>query len=232
MKFIRVFLLFLFLCVFVNIFYRFDFFGFKSNFALPFVDAWTFLTRKKPLNVNVIAEKIKIKEEENIVLTREITNLKKELEVREDFTKEYVMAKIINFQGDKLTLDHGKNSGVKIGQKVIVGKSLIGEIISVNRARSLVGLLNNISLKSFCFAESGSKRNWGILTGGESGRIVLTKITQDKKIFKNDRVFCDGFYAGKINKIKKNSNELFFEAEIEPGVNSEFLEDVYIVMDK
>lgn len=232
MKFIRIFLLFLFLCVFTNIFYRFDLFGFKSNFAIGFVDAWVVATRKKPLNINVISEKIKIKEAENMVLTREIANLKKELEVREDFTKEYAAAKVINFEGDKLTINRGIHSQIKIGQKVINGKSLIGEIISVNAGRSLVGLLNNSSVKSYCFSESGSKKNWGVLTGKENGKIVLTKLTEDKKVFKNDQVFCGGFYVGKIKKINRNSNELFFEAEIEENINPEFLEDVYIVLDK
>lgn len=232
MKFIKAFLLFLLLAIITNIFYRFDFFGFKSNFAIGFVDAWTFAIRKKPLNINVVTEKIKISEFENMVLTREIQELKQELQVREDFTKEYISARIINFEGDRLIIDLGKKSGIKIGQKVIVGKSLVGEIISVNGGRSLVGLLNNTSVKSYCFAESGAAKNWGVLTGNENGKIVLTKLTQDKKVFKNDQVFCDGFYAGQIKKINRNSNELFFEAEIEPNINFEFLENVYVVMDK
>lgn len=232
MKFIRVFLLLLFLTIALNVFYRFDFLGFKSNFAIPFVDAWVAATRKKPLNINVISEKIKIEETENMVLTREILKLKKELEVREDFTKEYAGARVINFQGDKLTIDRGIHFGIKVGQKVIVGKSLIGEITSVNASRSLVGLLSNVSFKSYCFSESGSKKNWGVLTGKENGLVVLTKITQDKQIFKNDKVFCSGFYVGQIRKINRNTNDLFFEAEIETNVFPEFLEDVYIVLDK
>lgn len=232
MKLFRVFLFFLFLSLATNLLYRFDVFGFKSSFAIEFVDKWAAATRKKPTNLQIYQEQLKIKDEENMVLSHEIDKLKKELNVREDFTKEYILADIISYQGNSLIINRGTRNGVKTNQKVIVGKSLIGEVLDVNLNRSLIGLLNNSSLKSYCYVSSGANKVWGVLTGFQEENVLLTRITQDKKVLKNNQVYCEGFYVGKVKEIIQRANELFYEVRVVRAVNPEFLDEVYVVVQK
>ncbi len=209
--------------------YKFDILGFRTNFSLDFIDSLQLMV-KKPVNLqSKFLEEIKIQKDKNDVLTKEINNLKKELETREDYTKEYIEAQVINFEDNQLIINRGSASHVAVNQKVVVGKSFIGVVTSVEKNRSLVSLMNNPEVKVFCVVGLQEQRVWGVATGIGNRKTVLTRITHDKKVEKGDKVFCEGFLLGKISHIDKQENELFYEAEVERSVNPENVETVWVI---
>lgn len=218
--------------LFLFFLYKFDVFGFKTNLSFDFIDRISFILQKPVARQTIISEELKIQKDKNAILEREINNLKRELSTREDYTQEYIEAQIVNYEGDKLIINHGSSSGIVPNQKVVVGKSLVGIVLEVQKSRSLVGLLNNMQIKIYCFIEHGGQKVWGLITGRRSQETIFTKITLDKTVAKGDQVFCEGSLAGGVTEIVKNESDLFYEAAIKTAVNPEYLETVWVVADK
>lgn len=214
----------------INFLYRFDILHFRSSFIFDFASPLVSFFEKPREPILSEREMNVVLKNENSILTQEVQRLRQELANREDFTREYAEAKIISFDGDRIQINKGEASGVSLGQKVIVGKSLVGNVISTEKYKSLVGLLNNSLTKNFCFAKHGTSNIWGILVGRQGEKIVLTKLTQEKQVEKGDKIFCEGYSAGEINKINKESSELFYEAEVSPLLHAENLDTVYVVI--
>ncbi len=209
--------------------YRFDFMGFKSNFALDFVDAASHFFRKQVSLNNFCAEEKKALEVENQNAISEIQRLKTELATRVDLTKESLESEIITVAQDEMIINRGISSSVSVDQKVIIGQSLVGAVLEIEKNRSLIGLLNNPKTKILCNAENDTLKVWGLLTGKSDGKIYFTKILQTKKVARNNKIFCSGFYAGKIKRLIKNESDLFYEAEVSSAVSAENLRKVYVV---
>ncbi len=223
----RLFLFLVFVSLLINFSYRFDLFGFKTSFFFEIFKPISYFY-ERPISYSQ-SEDVKSLKNEIVILKREITSLKRELEIKEDYTKDYIEAKVVFVDNDKMQINVGANNGITLGQKVVSGKTIIGVVIDVTRNKSLVGLLNNNNISIFCGAEQNGQKIWGVLTGDISGRVVLTKILSDKKLEKGDLVFCEGFLAGKISEIQKNSQDLFYFAVVLPSLNFSHLDTVYVV---
>lgn len=216
----------------INFLYRFDILHFRSSFVFDFASPLVTFFEKPRVPALREFEMNKVLKNENSILTKEIQRLKKELATREDFTREYIEAKIISFDGDRIQIDKGMSAGVTNLAKVIVGQSLVGNVISTEKYKSLVGLLNNSMTKNFCYGQQNNSNIWGVLTGRQGEKVVLTKITQEKQIEKGTPIYCEGFYVGEVSKINQQPSELFYEAEVNPHVDVENLDTVYVVKDK
>lgn len=217
------------LSIIIIISYRFDILGFRSNFALDFVDIPAHFFRKPIDSAGLCKEQKKALETKNQSLEKELVKIQQELMVRVDLTKESVEAEIINVNQDKMIINRGASSSVFVNNKAIIGQSLVGVILETEKKRSLVGLLHNPKTKVLCSAGGPKSKIWGLMTGKPDGKIYLTKILQTDKINKKDKVYCSGFYAGEVVRLIKNESDLFYEAEIVSKIIPENLEKVYVV---
>jgi cell shape-determining protein MreC len=212
---------------FLFVSYRFDLLGFRTNFTLGFVGFKKNVAYDKKYQQELKAEKDK-----NKILAEEINKLKNELQTREDFTKEYIEAQVVGFDEDKLTINRGSSSQLFPKQKVIIGQSLVGEVSLVEKNRSQVTLLNNPAIKINCTAQKDGRNIWGLLTADSNGNTMFTKIMQDKKVEKKDKIYCEGFYAGDVKSILRNSTDWFYSARIARAASAENLDVVWIVVSK
>lgn len=223
----RYFSILLILSAFLYLSYKFDFLGFRTNFALGFIG----------FNKNVscdkkYSEELKVEKDKNDILANEIKKLEKELQTREDFTKEYLEVRVISFEDERLTINHGFSSRLSPKQKVIIGQSLVGEIEIVEKDRSQVILLNNPALKINCNVGKNGKNIWGLLTADSAGNTVFTKVLQNTRLEKGDKIYCEGFYAGDVKSVSKNKTDWFYRAEVIRAVNAENLDTAWIIVSK
>jgi cell shape-determining protein MreC len=232
---IRIFKIFIFFAIFsifIYLSYLFDFLSFRSSFFFNLFDPVS-IVLERPIKVQgVDLTKLRILENDNVSLKNEISRLNKELSTKVDYTNSYLEAKIISFEGDQMQIDHGSFSGIKQNQLVVSGNTLLGNVLTVTRNKALVALLNNTSSKNYCYTKQGQINVWGLLTGGKEGNILLTKISEEKLIDSGAKVYCEGFYAGKIKKIQKETSALFYQAEVEPGLDFQNLDTVYVQIQK
>lgn len=131
-----------------------------------------------------------------------------------------------------ITIAKGRDDGVKKGDIIIVKNILIGEVDRVKEKSSLVRLLNDPDSKVLGETENKAR---GIVVGDFGSRIKLTKVLIEDKITAGELVFSSGeenfpkgLVIGKISKVKRLEAELFQEAEIEPLLDINKLEMVFI----
>jgi cell shape-determining protein MreC len=233
-KSIKFFIILVFLSIVFYVCYYFNFLNFRSGFIYDFFRPFSYLSEKQVIvsSSDIFLSKIKTLEGEKRAMISEISRLNRELQTKTDYTRLMLEAKIISFEFDKIQIDRGSSSGVSEKQFVIVGNNLIGNVQTVLKNKSMVLLLNNPMSKNYCYARQGDDNIWGILTGGIDGKIYLTKISGERILEKNVRVFCEGLEIGQVYKIEKNVNALFYMAEIVPSIEVEKLNTVYVRIEK
>jgi len=212
----------------LNLVYRLDFLGFRSSFLFDLLSPVSFFFEKPKVIPVKESVKLNMLKEDNVTLQNEIKKLRQELQTRQNFVNTFIEVKVINFSINTIHINMGSARGVVKNQRVTVGNYLIGNVILVEKYRSVIGLLNNVSVKNFCFVEDGTHKIWGIVTGGSNQTIKIANISQEKNISEGDRVYCEGYMAGKIGKINKARSDLFYEAEVMPFINVEDFDTVYI----
>jgi cell shape-determining protein MreC len=233
LKSLKVFFIFVGLSFIIYFCYFFNILNFRASFLFDiFLPASYFFEKQVNVGNNSLLEKIKILENDKKTNEFEISRLRHELQTKVDYTKLNIEAKIISYEGDQIQVNHGSSSGILEKQLVIVGNNLIGNVTTTAKNKSLISLLNSPLSKNYCSARQGSSNIWGILTGGGDGKVMLTKISDERKLEINTSVYCEGFLAGKVKNIKKEPSSLFYEAEIEVSVNAQNLDTVYVLIEK
>jgi rod shape-determining protein MreC len=131
-----------------------------------------------------------------------------------------------------LTIDKGKRDGVKKGMVVIFENVLVGRIIEISEKSAKVILPTDQDSKV------GVKTDGvrGVLIG-EAKRLVFTEVLQGETIQVGDLVITSGekeifppnLVIGKIKSIEKEERDPYQKAEVEPLVNYDQLERVFLI---
>lgn len=133
-----------------------------------------------------------------------------------------------------LTIDQGEKEGVKTGQVAILKNILVGKVIKVESHESQIELPTDPESKIPVQADKTHAR--GLLSGQFGRGLSLEKVTQDESLRTDDLVQTTGesgypkdLLVGKISWVEKNESEVFQKAGIEPLLNYEELEIVFLI---
>jgi rod shape-determining protein MreC len=139
---------------------------------------------------------------------------------------------------DSVLIDKGSKDGMAEGMPVITGqKVLIGKIAQVYDRYSQVKLITS---PNFSFGVRVADRNiLGEAKGLGGLKLSLDRIPQGQNIKDGDIVtsvslggiFPQGLLVGKIQNITKNDAESFQKADIQPDLNIDSLDNIFIIID-
>lgn len=181
----------------------------------------------------------------------EYSKIKKDNEaLRAQFEEQFIPsqkllpAKIVGFKGNlnnlnSFILDQGKNSKVKEGMAVVLGKILVGKIgkVTLYNSEVILPFNKNFSTLGVTLQNNAS----GIVAGQEDfiifDHVVITdNLSQDEEVVTKGEENVDGngippgFIIGKIEKINKVESKPFQDAIIKIPIDFKKLTTVFIVI--
>jgi len=216
-----------------------------SIFFLPYTASLTYVNSYTELVDKVVnLEKRVFKlQSENRVLQEKLERSKRVedlLDTKVSLDNEIIeIAEIIGtgsfFYYQTIMINVGLNDSVKKNQPVVAVDGLVGEIVSVYPTYSVVQTFRNKYFRAGAITERG--RVNGILETSLHGNLYLRKIKIGCNIDIGDVVttsklstnYPPGIPVGKVISIKKTSNNMFLEAQIEPFVNISTTEEVAVL---
>lgn len=175
----------------------------------------------------------------------ELLELKKENEVlrqalglglSEEF--ELIISEVIAKETSKdyLIVNKGSRDGIAFGFPVITEqKVLIGKVIEVQEAISKIQL---ISAKGSSFdVQVFERETYGLAKGDGNFKVLINLIEREEKIEVGDKIitavfggnFPKGLLVGEIIKVKKSDVSSFQEAELNPALNIQELDYLFII---
>lgn len=200
--------------------------------ALSFLTFWRSGTQKikyleqRNLELLVEAQKSKALEEEN-------NALRAQLQIPLPSSWKLEPAQTLG-KTRYLAIDKGDKAGIKIGQIVIFQNILIGKVVKVNPFESQIELPTDPDSK--IPVRTLKTRAQGLLTGQFGEMISFEKVTQEERLELGDLVLTSGeggypkgLIIGKITKVEKKESEVFQKAEVEPSLNFDELELVFLL---
>lgn len=200
-------------------------------------------------NIFELEKENKTLRETNINLSKELSQLKEAklenlrikqmLEFRQRTNYRVVTGKIIGKTliqtRNNITIDIGENDSVKVGMPVITEKGLVGKVIAVSGNFSVAQIILNKDSK--VSAKDQRSRVDGIISwDGEQNRIQMKNVSKSSDVLAGDviitseysNIFPAGIPIGYVISVGTVDN-LFKLIEIEPFVNFETLEEVFIL---
>lgn len=146
----------------------------------------------------------------------------------------FIPAKVLSIKEGVMTINKGFDDGVKENQTVLVDNIIIGRIIKVNPKLSRLMLPthkeSNIKVKVNGIEAKG-------VVKASAGQLVLDEVLQESKLTKGQIVVTTGeeeiypanLIIGKIEEIEKNETAVYQKAIINPLVDYNSLEAVFVV---
>jgi rod shape-determining protein MreC len=138
-----------------------------------------------------------------------------------------------------ITIDRGGNDGVKEDAVVITHKGLVGRVERVNPTSAKVRLINDLNSSVGVRLQTES-RTTGVLRGQSQGNLmVITYIPQTDEVQAGDvvitsglgEVFPEGLVVGKVARVERKDADPFQAAVVEPAVEMDKLERLYVLAD-
>ncbi len=132
-------------------------------------------------------------------------------------------------------LNKGTNDGVIRGMPVVTDQGLVGLITEATANASKVILITDA--QAAVNVRLQESRAEGVVVGQESGELRLLYITQDVEMKTGDRVvtsglggtYPSGIVVGAVASVRKRTNDVAQEADIESAVDFTRLETVLII---
>jgi rod shape-determining protein MreC len=138
-----------------------------------------------------------------------------------------------------ITIDRGANDGVKEDAVVITHKGLVGRVERVNPTSAKVRLINDLNSSVGVRLQTES-RTTGVLRGQSQGNLmVIAYIPQTDEVDTGDvvitsglgEVFPEGLVVGKVARVERKDADPFQAAVVEPAVEMDKLERLYVLAD-
>ena len=198
-------------------------------------DISSYLILKQSLlseNENLLKENTKLKtyalqmadiESENL----ELNNI---LNIQKKYFKDTIVTQIlnINYQGQshQFLVDKGEVDGVQTGQIVVDESGIVGQVIEVNNASSVIRTILSDQLYLTGYIKSG-KIIYQSLIRGDGKNLTINFFNKTNKISLGDEVFTTGdnlnipkgLRIGKVKKIFNTELNDFYKLIINPSSN-------------
>jgi rod shape-determining protein MreC len=158
------------------------------------------------------------------------------------FPRDYknVPSRVIGRSGSSwnatITINRGSDSGVALGQTVVSGQGLVGQISAVTTNSSQVLLI--IDHTSHVEAKLQNGAASGTVVGSINGMLEMDFVDKDQKVLKNDAVvtsgtgklFVKGIPIGVVDEAADQEVEYFKRISITPFVDFGRLEEVLVLI--
>jgi len=169
---------------------------------------------------------------------REAERLRRILKFKETVKFEVIVARVIGESPDPHSrafyIDRGSLDGIKKGMPLITPDGIVGKVLFTGPKSSLIlPIIERGASLSVMLEDSGAR---GILEG-QGGRCLLRYLSQEEPIREGERilatgldgVYPKGFSVGTVKRIIKKPGALFMEAEVEPSVRFDRLQEVMVI---
>jgi rod shape-determining protein MreC len=194
---------------------------------------------------------------ENVRIKKELDSLKREnylyqemlaanqrlqrlLQFRDTSEQSVIAAQVIGrdptgwFQS--VTIDKGKNSGIKLNMPVVNAEGVVGKLISISHNYSKVLLIIDQNSSVDCIIQRS--RDSGIVKGLSSKVCRLDYFLKSSDVQVGDMVvtsglggiFPKGIPVGEVIDVKDPPGELFKDVRIRPAVDFSKLEELLIIL--
>jgi rod shape-determining protein MreC len=156
--------------------------------------------------------------------------LNNKLNIQKKYFKDSVVTQILNlnYQGQNhhFLVDKGETDGVYIGQIVVDKSGIVGQVIEVNNASSVVRTILSNELYLTGYIKSG-KTIYQSLIRGDGRNLVINYFNKTNNIKLGDEVFTTGdnlnipkgLRIGKVKKLLNTDLNDFYKLVIEPSSN-------------
>lgn len=133
-----------------------------------------------------------------------------------------------------ITIDRGRNSGLRPGLSVFDGHGVVGQVISVTSESAVVLLLTDSSSAIDSLVQGS--RGVGIVEGRGDETLLLRYFLKDYEVQVGDRVIAsglDGVYpkgalVGVVTLVRPDSSHLFQYVELTPVIDVRRIENVLV----
>lgn len=198
-------------------------------------------------------------QEENSELRKKLQHLETEIvQLREVQAENVRISKILGFVNEShlkgtvgriigyspsdwlrtVVVNKGSSEGVETGMAVVERGGVVGQVIEVSLHTARVILANDVTSGVDALVQESRAR--GVISGGPKGRYIFKYVAREQDVKVGDRVvtsgiggvYPHGLLLGVVVDIKRNSAGLFQEIEVEPAVDFQRLEEVFIVSGK
>lgn len=173
--------------------------------------------------------------------TAELSQLKTLLGDRHPTELYGVVARVIGWDGNigvrAITIDRGATNGIASGDAVVVGRSVVGQVVAVGPLTSKVLLL--VDRVSGIDALLETSRLRGVVQGNGDNRCSMEfvlntpglSIPAGEKVFTSgmDGVFPKGLLVGEIEVAAPESSDLFKALVVKPALTLSTLETVLVL---
>lgn len=152
----------------------------------------------------------------------------------------FVAARVIGRSGSAwnatITINRGTDSGVQLGQTVVSGQGLVGQISAVTTNSAQVLLI--IDQNSHVEAKLQNGATTGTVLGSINGLLEMDFVDKNQKVMKNDvvvtsgsgRLFVKGIQIGVVDETADQEIEYFKSVSISPFVDFGRLEEVMVLL--
>lgn len=176
-------------------------------------------------------QELKIKTEKILLLEKELTEMKKILNLNElyidyELVTATVSSRNVDYWFNNITINKGEKDGIKVGDACITVNGLIGKIISTTKDSSVVKLITNKEKNSkiSVIVESKTGYKQGSIIDYQNDYLVVEGINNYDGIDINNKVLTSGFglfpsniFIGYVKEIKEDdygiSKILYVETE-------------------
>jgi rod shape-determining protein MreC len=151
---------------------------------------------------------------------------------RAAFVQASVIALTYDRLGHRMTINRGREDGIREGLYVMADNCVIGTIDQVSKAASTIKLITDPTAKMFVQTETGTA---GIMKGlGRNAcRVQLgTKVAAGQPIFAGKRpgLLDSPIMIGKVTECRSGSIPLLYELAVQPACDYSKLEDVSVLI--
>ncbi len=201
----------------------------------------TSITSLKSQNSDLKIEKAKLEAQLGKLneIQKENESLRTQLSLRPSKKWKLEMVRLLGIDhevgAEHIIVDKGENFKVEVGDPVILGDMLIGQVSDVFEATARVKLVSNRD--SNIYAIDQNTRAKGIIRGSLDG-VVMEDILGNEKINSGDTIVTwsdklpGGLVIGRIKSIDKNPTSATQKAFVDVGLSFEDISYAFVVIDR
>lgn len=165
--------------------------------------------------------------------------LRRLLKMKEDAALEGIAARVVGYNPSSwvegITINRGRDDGVKLYMPVVEGRGVVGQIVSVGKTTANVLLLTDRASGVDALVQGSRVR--GIVEGLGQEKCVLRFILTGEAVKVGERILTsgmDGIYpkgllVGRVSGTKGEARGMFTAVGVQPAVQVAKLEEVMVV---
>lgn len=134
-----------------------------------------------------------------------------------------------------ILIDHGSDDGLRHGMPVVTEQGLVGRVDAVTAGAARVQLITDASSAVNVWLQSDQTE--ALLTGSVTGDLSLEMVAQDVTMQPGELILTSGLgstypkdiFIGQIVSVRRQENELFQSASVQPAVDFSQLQAVLVI---